>query len=856
MNRIGLCAFGIVLGVAVGATMDLGRTARGAEGSRQSLRLDGPWQIAEGSLETTPAKFDHTVPVPGLVDQATPAFEQPGATVPEAQRRKVELHTADPRREAFWYRRTFQVPGPLVPVALLKINKAAYGTKVYLNGHAVGEHSPNFTPGWFDVRPYLKGQGATNELIVRVGASLAQVPPNRTEGWDFEKSRYVPGIYDSVELIQSGTPHVVNVQTVPDVRHHAVRAVVELDCGTNRPASVQVAAVVREAKSGRIAGRQTASAPAAGHGSPTRIDLTVALADAHPWTPEDPFLYELEIDTGADVQKTRFGLRTFTTDPETGRTLLNGKPYFLRGSNVCILRFCEDSQRGALPWDRRWVRALHRKFKAMHWNSLRYCIGFPPELWYEIADEEGILIQDEFPIWYGGAKNGWPRGVGVDDLVLEYTEWMRERWNHPCVMIWDAQNETRDDRIVGQAIQKVRGLDLSHRPWDNGWGTPQQPGDISESHPYRSGGSNYSLAHFAKETGIPNNGPPAESARPPYLINEYGWLWINRDGSLPTLTVQVYRRMLGENATPDACRTLYARHLAAKTEFWRHRRKCAGVLHFCGLGYSRSDGQTSDNFIDVKNLVFEPHFADYVRDAFAPVGVMIDYWNEEAEKGQKLNLPVSVINDRNDDWSGNVRLRILQGGKVLHEECRAIAVPALGQQSLPFVWTVPAAAGQYLFEAALLREGQPPVRSLRDLTVLSGQQIRARLGIAVGKPVSASSSLVQSGATCPEAAVDGELSTRWSSAFSDPQWLAVDLGAVTTIRRVELAWEAACAKSYAIQVSADGQKWTDVYRTDAGKGGVETIRFSPVATRYVRLYGKRRATRFGYSLWEFRVFVE
>ena len=36
----------------------------------------------------------------------------------------------------------------------------------------------------------------------------------------------------------------------------------------------------------------------------------------------------------------------------------------------------------------------------MNWNSLRYCIGFPPDFWYDIADEVGFLIQDEFPIWY------------------------------------------------------------------------------------------------------------------------------------------------------------------------------------------------------------------------------------------------------------------------------------------------------------------------------------------------------------------------------------------------------------------------------------------------------------------------
>jgi hypothetical protein len=77
---------------------------------------------------------------------------------------------------------------------------------------------------------------------------------------------------------------------------------------------------------------------------------------------------------------------------------------------------------------------------------------------------------------------------------------------------------------------------------------PQQPGDISEGHPYRSGGKGWSLARFAAENGIPDNGP-RQGATKPYLINEYGWLWINRDGSLPTLTVDVYKRLLGENAT-------------------------------------------------------------------------------------------------------------------------------------------------------------------------------------------------------------------------------------------------------------------------------------------------------------------
>ncbi|MFA7004002.1 MAG: glycoside hydrolase family 2 TIM barrel-domain containing protein, partial [Verrucomicrobiia bacterium] len=158
-----------------------------------------------------------------------------------------------------------------------------------------------------------------------------------------------------------------------------------------------------------------------------------------------------------------------------------------------------------------------------------------------------------------GNQTAWPKGITQQHLAVEFTEWMRERWNHPCVVIWDAQNETTDDRVVAATLMAVRGLDLSNRPWDNGWGTPQKPGDISEAHPYRAGRKGF-FANFANETGIPDNGPKKkDAARPPYLINEYGWLWINRDGTLPTLTVDVYKRLLGEKATVAERFRYYAR---------------------------------------------------------------------------------------------------------------------------------------------------------------------------------------------------------------------------------------------------------------------------------------------------------
>lgn len=124
--------------------------------------------------------------------------------------------------------------------------------------------------------------------------------------------------------------------------------------------------------------------------------------------------------------------------------------------------------------------------------------------------------------------------------------------------------------------------------------------------------------------------------------------------------------------------------------------------------------------------------------------------------------------------------------------------------------------------------------------------------LARGRPVRASS--VEKPDTPPEAAVDGNDSTRWSSAFSDPQWILVDLQEPRTINRVVIHWEAAFASSYTLQVSLDGETWQDVYTTDAGTGEEETIIFPQTSARYLRMYGRQRGTQYGYSLYSLRVY--
>ena len=125
--------------------------------------------------------------------------------------------------------------------------------------------------------------------------------------------------------------------------------------------------------------------------------------------------------------------------------------------------------------------------------------------------------------------------------------------------------------------------------------------------------------------------------------------------------------------------------------------------------------------------------------------------------------------------------------------------------------------------------------------------------ISQGKPATATS-LESKDYTPASAAFDGNLTgTRWSSQASDNQAITVDLGSTYTVSTVRLVWEAAYASSYKIEESTDGTSWTTAYSTTTSTGGSQTVS-APGSARWVRMTGVKRATGYGYSLWEMQVF--
>jgi hypothetical protein len=117
----------------------------------------------------------------------------------------------------------------------------------------------------------------------------------------------------------------------------------------------------------------------------------------------------------------------------------------------------------------------------------------------------------------------------------------------------------------------------------------------------------------------------------------------------------------------------------------------------------------------------------------------------------------------------------------------------------------------------------------------------------------ATASSTERGNLAASNAVDGDPATRWSSGFSDPQWLRVDLGARWQISKIRLNWENAHATAYRVEVSTNGTTWKSVYSTSDGQGGNVLVEVAKLPARFVRMYGTKRSTDFGYSLFELDV---
>jgi hypothetical protein len=301
-------------------------------------------------------------------------------------------------------------------------------------------------------------------------------------------------------------------------------------------------------------------------------------------------------------------------------------------------------------------------------------------------------------------------------------------------VIWDAINENWDDYIGNELIPGLMELDPT-RIWDAGYMTSEQLKDgldeMDEPHPYEGprpwidankyNANPYPLGNLDYRSEKNIHSMESGAAQ---LVNEYGWIWLWRNGEPAKLTVDVYKHYLGEDATPGERRFLQAYWLQLETEWLRSIRQHAGVLSFCYL--TNNYGYTGDWFVnDIAELEPGPTLP-WFRHAFAPAAVFINLTDERYTKftkprdpSTKLLLNLVGINDESKPVRGVSHLKLMDAeGSVVQSQEIVMELPPGLREDFPVVVQLPEQPGGYLLVLEFYRDGHDePVISRRYIKV-------------------------------------------------------------------------------------------------------------------------------------------
>lgn len=713
-----------------------------ADDGRTTISLNGEWDFDQTEQAFPPRKYTRKIPVPGLVHLARPKisqyekfFKKPDGVELVEQFNFLER---DYTPMYNWYKRKVFIDEKFKDEQLfLTIKKSQYVTRVFVNGHEVGASMECYTPMDFNITSAVK-YGSDNEILIQVG-DRAWLPSEAAGGTDKEKVHYLPGIWDDVFITATGKMRVDKVLFLPSLAKGlvTVKTLVrslyppQMLYGDKMKDSCKIEYCVKEKTTGRIVGKKMIEGEAK-RDNRTYFETSISLDNPKAWTPDSPFLYEGEVSVYdqnelVDRYSVNFGMRDFS---RKGKFFtLNGDKFYLRGSNITLQRFFEDPDCQALAWDREWVKKLMVDLpKSIDWNAMRICVGIVPDFWYDLCDEYGIVLQNEWLYWQ---NHGWD-----EQVRKEYTNWVWSDGNHPSIVIWDAINENWDSYIGNTLIPELKELDPT-RIWDAGYMTSDQMGtndEMDEPHPYRA----LTLMHSSELNDYFKNNPynlgalhenwvgfsSILDAGVPQLVNEYGWIWLWRDGRPSKLTLNNYNYYLGENATPEQCRELQAYWLELEMEWLRSERSVGGILAFCHL--TNNYGFTGDWFInDIKDLEPSPAFR-WFKHCFAPSAVFIDLADrrytkhlEPLKPGSDLVFNLVGVNDLNKESSGKVLLKLLdEKGTIISTQEESIVIEPFGKRLQPCLLKLPSKAGGYLLIAEYHEEGaSKPVLSRRYLKV-------------------------------------------------------------------------------------------------------------------------------------------
>jgi len=387
--------------------------------------LNGAWRYAITPKDASPpTRYQGTILVPYPLESLLSGVQKPLA--PD---------------QSLWYRRTFSPAHTADRRTLLHFGAVDYETTVYVNGKEVGGHTGGYQRFTIDITPAIRP--GVNELVVKVNDPTDDGPdPHGKQTLHPEGILYTPssGIWQTVWIESVPETSIETLTMTPDLD----RSDLDVRVGLRGPSDgYTVEAIARTGPT--IVARQVINGPTALH-----ID------HPHRWSPDDPFLYDLELRAlrnGKVVDDVRsyFGMRKIEVRKDstgTDRIFLNGRYTYNLG--VLDQGFWPDGlytapTDAALAFD---IRAI----KAMGFNTIRKHIKIEPDRWYYYCDRLGLLVwQDMVP-----PANATPDARG--EFEREVAANLAQLHNHPSITTWVLFNEgwgAYDEERLARWVKQV-----------------------------------------------------------------------------------------------------------------------------------------------------------------------------------------------------------------------------------------------------------------------------------------------------------------------------------------------------------------------------------------------------------------
>lgn len=370
-------------------------------------------------------------------------------------------HTRDYKRGTGVYTKTLMIPQSLSGKHIyLKFDGAVNKSEVSIDGTKVGSHMGGYSSHVIDVTPYVT-PGGTHTLVVTVDNADKDIPPYSA---DFT---FMGGLYRDAWLIGTDSVHFafgngagirVTTRVGRDGRCEAVISG-KITNGTTKKCRADVIATLHAPDGTQVAIKtEKIKLDPKNHFIPFNLAFD-QLSGILLWSPESPALYNLELKlrvdgSEVDAAHETVGFRTFGFD-DSGRFLLNGKPYKLRG----MCRHQDQSPMGIALTDEQHRRDI-QLIKDMGANFIRISHYPQDDAVLEMCDRLGLIVWEEIPVIdYVPESERF-----ADNCEIMLREMINDHYNHPSVAMWGYMNEIllRMPR-ENQDMTKAQTLALAQR---------------------------------------------------------------------------------------------------------------------------------------------------------------------------------------------------------------------------------------------------------------------------------------------------------------------------------------------------------------------------------------------------------